>query len=818
MKKIITLFLFALLSFQNFTGTAQIDTCFWFACPWVTPDHTFRHDYKLHISSFNSLNTVVRLRQPGAIAPNKYDTTINIPANSNFDYTFWRDKLASTTNRGFDSLEVQPADVVLPYGLYISSSAEITVVYDVITNPPTFYNPETFSMKGQNGLGLNFMCPFQTKWHNQLLGNLAGTQPGVNQPKQQINIVASQPNTIVWITPKTAVVGHPANVAYSITLTGYGSAYTVENLVQNTDVAGNNLAGTLITSNKPIAVTVADDSVDGLTGCYDLMGDQIVPIDVVGTEYVLIKGHMNPSEPDGGFILGTVNSTSVIIDDGVVTTTIINVGQTFHYHTTQPLTHVSASSPVYVLHATGVGNGCELGEALVPPLNCAGSNLVTFSRNTPQSFFLNLLCKAGSETTFTLNNSSSSANVPITSANFTVVPGTSGQFYGAQINLNSTAILPIGSFTVGNNTDVFAMGVLDGGASTGGLYHYLSSFLKPTSVSAGNSFSLCVNTNSLISLSGTITGAANTGIWTTPNGTGAFGIYTSTLNTVSTDYTLSNADLLLGSVKFILTSAGGCVPKKDSIIVTLIPPPQLTVSPSSTICNSYVNPIALSATVANSAGGTWNSSGTGFFIPSNSVPNASYSPSAADVSGASFTLTYNATGLCGSVLGNVIYTVITTPTVAAITSTSLICVGQNATLTASGANTYTWNTSSTNTAIVVSPANTTTYSVTGAINGCFDTDTLTQNVSLCTGIIENNGLKEDLIMIYPNPNNGEFTIRFAVDVKLTLTNELGQVVKVISLNNSNNRNQSITHLANGIYFISGKVNNQRVNQKIVVTK
>ena len=181
-------FLLLFFTLKLTVSFAQIDTAFWFAAPWVTPDHTFRQDYVMHISTFNTPLTTVRLRQPGALLPNKYDTVMFIPPNTNVDVTFWRDKMASPTNRGFDSLEVQPANTVLPYGLYISSSANVTIVYDVISSPTTFYNPETFSLKGQNGLGLEFVCPFQTKWNNQNLGNLGGTQPGVNQPKQQINI------------------------------------------------------------------------------------------------------------------------------------------------------------------------------------------------------------------------------------------------------------------------------------------------------------------------------------------------------------------------------------------------------------------------------------------------------------------------------------------------------------------------------------------------------------------------------------------------------------------------------------------------------
>ena len=48
-------------------------------------------------------------------------------------------------------------------------------------------------------------------------------------------------------------------------------------------------------SDKKIAVTVSDDSVNPVgfspgSGCFDLLGDQLVPTDVIGKEYIVNKG------------------------------------------------------------------------------------------------------------------------------------------------------------------------------------------------------------------------------------------------------------------------------------------------------------------------------------------------------------------------------------------------------------------------------------------------------------------------------------------------------------------------------------------------
>src|ERR1043165_7266316 len=110
---------------------SQVDTVFWFAAPWVTPDHTFRDPYRMHIAG--AAGTVVRIWQPSAIAPNKYDTTFTLGGSGYMAYTFWRDAGASATNFAYDSLETSPTNAVVPYGIKVLSNAVITAVYDVGT-------------------------------------------------------------------------------------------------------------------------------------------------------------------------------------------------------------------------------------------------------------------------------------------------------------------------------------------------------------------------------------------------------------------------------------------------------------------------------------------------------------------------------------------------------------------------------------------------------------------------------------------------------------------------------------------------------------
>ena len=131
---------------------AQIDTTFWFAAPWVTPDHDGNVQMAFRISTFGAPATV-RIQQPALT----YDTTFVVPANSLADVPI---------SHLVNDIESGPADLVLTSGIKITSDELITVVYDFISDlitisPGTPNNPETYSLKGQNGMGTEFVLPFK---------------------------------------------------------------------------------------------------------------------------------------------------------------------------------------------------------------------------------------------------------------------------------------------------------------------------------------------------------------------------------------------------------------------------------------------------------------------------------------------------------------------------------------------------------------------------------------------------------------------------------------------------------------------------------
>ncbi|MBK6522627.1 MAG: T9SS type A sorting domain-containing protein [Sphingobacteriaceae bacterium] len=163
-------------------------------------------------------------------------------------------------------------------------------------------------------------------------------------------------------------------------------------------------------------------------------------------------------------------------------------------------------------------------------------------------------------------------------------------------------------------------------------------------------------------------------------------------------------------------------------------------------------------------------------------------------------------------------TINASPTLNISGSASIICVGDAATLTASGANgTYTWTGGSNSTSIAISPSVTTTYTLIGQnTNSCSSSAAYTQTVSTCTSLDEfttGNGF-----ILYPNPARSSIIIKTnsveLLDVKIF--NAIGQLV----LTENNYRSDKliqISDLTKGLYFVSVKQGNNDVNiQKLIV--
>jgi PKD repeat protein len=150
--------------------------------------------------------------------------------------------------------------------------------------------------------------------------------------------------------------------------------------------------------------------------------------------------------------------------------------------------------------------------------------------------------------------------------------------------------------------------------------------------------------------------------------------------------------------------------------------------------------------------------------------------------------------------------VVPLPVISVTASSTNICVGQSATLTASGATNYTFNPGNSNlNPSVFSPTLNTTYTVTGvAGSGCSSTSAITVSVSPCTGIeVISSG---EGFVTYPNPTQGIVTVKFGevFSGRIQIFNVIGQELIAKEINKSEMISIDLSSFAKGTYILRVK--------------
>lgn len=402
----------------------------------------------------------IQLRMPA----NLNFTPIYQTINPNTTFSIQLDVIGGNST-WLDSIENKPADQVLRKGLYLTSDAYVTAYYEVANAS----NPAVYALKGKNALGMEFYISGQDNYANQ-----------TNDGSEAFDIVATEDNTQIVITPTINITGHLAGLPFMIHL-NKGETYSARTTITT---AAASLKGSHVTSDKPIAITLFDDSI--ITGGWDEIADQTIPVDLLGLEYIVIKGfadNVNGNNDEHVYILASKDNTEVRIDGNPVPVTTLSQGQQYNY-SIPPANNtvlIEATNPVYVYHLSG--HPGEAGASLIPQDSCTGSRQVGFNRTSSGTFGMLILCRNGIQDSFYLNGDRTVVTAPL----FTPVPGTSNSWvYYRQNNLNTTQV-PLNANLLVNTLGKFHLGILNmtGGSSE---YGYFSDF---SSLYLGADRSIC---------------------------------------------------------------------------------------------------------------------------------------------------------------------------------------------------------------------------------------------------------------------------------------------------------------------------------------
>jgi len=418
-KNLLLLFLTLILCYNTYS---QIDQEFWFVAPDIDSGHGDNPIF-MRISTMEDTSEIV-LRMPANLGFTPITQKILPYTTYSINLTTWLNLIENT-----------PPNQVLKRALLLTSNHSVTAYYECANES----NPGIFSLKGKNALGTDFYIVSQNDYINQV-------------GKEEFDIVATEDNTNVTITVTADITGHSAGETFTVTLMK-GETYSARAVSSSANVS---LAGSHITSNHPIAVTWMDDSIR--TGGWDVVGDQTIPVNLLGKEYIAIKGYADNVPPNDDdervFILATRDSTRISIDGAAVAT--LNTGEQYDYGipAENKTAYIKTSGPCYVMHLSG--HPGEAGASILPQDSCTGSSRVGFARTNDNVFALLILTRNGNQDSFYLNGD----NTLITAADFAPVPGTGNNWvYFRQTNI-PTSEVPVGGNMIENTKGTFHLGVL----------------------------------------------------------------------------------------------------------------------------------------------------------------------------------------------------------------------------------------------------------------------------------------------------------------------------------------------------------------------
>jgi len=306
---------------------------------------------------------------------------------------------------------------------FLVTEAELNTVVTneglILTAPEAFYasirvlaGPQAGSLTSKGNIA-SFGKDFRT-------GHLFNNDGQDWRKSNGFGIMATENNTTVNISDirpgvifrGTTPAGAPLTSPDVTVTLNAGECYV---MAAFTDEAGatentNGLNGTHITSDKNVVVNCASwlggNSLVGgnpATG-RDLGFDQIVPVEIIGDEYVLIKGEGIDNEKT--IVVASQDNTDIFIDGNAVAVATINAGDYYvidgaSFSVNDNL-YVTSSNPVYLYQTANGGDGTtddnerQCGLNFLPPVGCSGGKSVVLpSVDFIGQAFINIIADVG---------------------------------------------------------------------------------------------------------------------------------------------------------------------------------------------------------------------------------------------------------------------------------------------------------------------------------------------------------------------------------------------------------------------------------------
>ncbi len=287
----------------------------------------------------------------------------------------------------------------------------------------------SLTAKGSHALGTRFRS-----------GHMYTTKSGPNDvgfKSHMISVMAVEDNTVITFSDiKPGVIFHGTPTVGNtsedivVTLNKYESYIIATHLDEPFNNGNDTLVnGVLIESTRPIVVnsgswTGGSDQVNNL-GYRDIGMDQIVPVELTGTKYILSKRYSYlPEECERVIVIADKDETEVFINGSTSPIATLQSGEFFivpaYFFNADNLMSINTSLPVYVYQTTNGSPSASytLGMNFIPPITCSGLNEVTIHETDSfngATASIDIIAKSGS--TVWVNNNTISSSAIMTPGN-----------------------------------------------------------------------------------------------------------------------------------------------------------------------------------------------------------------------------------------------------------------------------------------------------------------------------------------------------------------------------------------------------------------
>lgn len=582
-------------------------------------------------------------------------------------------------------------------------------------------------------------------WANDSLNVYVSTNCGLTYSLVQ-SINASNHTPTIAMTTKTLSLG------------SFAGSDLIVRFIAKKDAAGSgdyyaDLDNINVFTPLPDDVAAIELAAPGLVGCYSSSEPVSIKLINYGVNTqtsipvtVVVSGVINqtltgtyvgslPSTGTVNFNIGNINmsaagvysfnATTGLVGDNnpgndamivqtrtVVAPIALPYAQDFNASLTLPTGMTSAGSPAYAVfanHGANYNNNALSGNLYGTTFTLASVNLPkmgTVTANSTLSYDYRIQDWSGypsSAATSTANWANDSLNVYVSidcGLTYSLVQSNNASNHTPTISL-TTKTVNLAPFA--GNDIIIRFTAKKDPAGFGDYYADLDNInicAGPPNAPVASATSICTGTSAIIT--STVTGMSQW--YASPSATSALAtgtLYTTPILTTSTTY-------------YVLDSAACGISSLTAVNVTVNALPSVTITPSnSSVCSG--NSATLTVTGANTY--SWSNSATTSVIVVSPTVSTTYS------------VIGSANG-CPDSNGSQLININPSPSLNIVANNSTICAGASVNLTASGASSYTWNTSATTTSIVVTPTSTTIYSVTGTSTlGCVGNKTISITVN-----------------------------------------------------------------------------------------